>query len=146
MTEHEKDQQAAEYLERRRQEHALLSEQDRLENALAIWIRDMRDEQLALVKKGGRLSVPALAYEEVLKLREILGRFMVDRKRRIQGRWDRRKERRLLAAYFPKECPGDPAQCLCDAHYTAREQSKYAGLTRRERRAISRKEWLLRHG
>lgn len=78
----------------RRLSHNFLSEDDRLENALRIWIRDMRDEQLELVKKGGRLSVAALGYEEVLKLRGILGRFLTDRKRRIQGRWDRRRERR----------------------------------------------------
>lgn len=77
-----------------RENHATLPEHIRLENALNIWVHDMRDEQLALVKKGGRLSVPALAYEEVLKLRGILGRYMMDRKRRIQGRWDRRRERR----------------------------------------------------
>lgn len=80
--------------QRAREDHATLPEHVRFENALNIWVRDMRDEQLALVKKGGRLSVSALAYEEVLKLRGILGRYMQDRRRRIQGRWLRRKERR----------------------------------------------------
>lgn len=85
------------------EEHGLLSEEYRFENALAIWIRDMRDEQLALVKKGGRLSVAALGYEEVLKLRGILGRFMRDRRRQIQGRWNRRRERRAAARLLPAD-------------------------------------------
>lgn len=82
--------------QRAREDHATLPEHIRFENALAIWVRDMRAEQLALVKKGGRLSVAALAYEEVLKLRGILGRFMRDRHYRIQGRWNRRLSRRLI--------------------------------------------------
>lgn len=80
-----------------RETHRLLPEQMRLENALAIWLRDMRTEQLKLVEKGGRLSVAGLAYEEVLRLRGIIQKGLgADRKRRIQGRWDRRKDRRIL--------------------------------------------------
>lgn len=84
-----------------REDHATLPEHIRFENALVIWVRNMRDEQLALVKQGGRLSVTALGYEEVLKLRQIIVRIMSDRKHRIQGRWNRRRDRRLLKAYFP---------------------------------------------
>ncbi len=93
-----------------KEDHVVLPESVRLENALNIWIRDLREQELAKVKAGGRLSVPALAYEEVLKLREILGRFMQDRQRRIQRRWNRRSYRRardlLLArqdAYILRE-------------------------------------------
>lgn len=98
-----------------RENHATLPEHVRFENALNIWVRDLRDEQLALVKKGGRLSVAALGYEEVLKLRGILGRFMVDRKRRVQGRWDRRRERRDGRGNC-LSCWNDPGrQPLCTA-------------------------------
>lgn len=111
----EKDRRAAALLEQRRQDHAVLPEAARFENALAIWIRDMRDEQLALVKEGGRLSVTALAYEEVLKLRGILIRYMMDRKRRIQGRWDRRRERRdargICLSCWQDRLPGGRTIC-----------------------------------
>lgn len=85
-----------------REDHATLPEAVRFENALVIWVRDMRDEQLALVKRGGRLSVTALAYEEVLRLRGLLSKFqsgfLDERRRKIQGRWNRRRVRRLEAS------------------------------------------------
>ena len=111
-----------------KEDHAVLPESVRLENALMIWIRDMREEQLQLVRKGGRLSVSALAYEEVIKLRGILGRVMADRKRRIQGRWNRRAARRT--AEFELQC-------------ALRGQSIVEVETRRERRARERQEFLL---
>lgn len=77
--------------------HKVLPEAVRLENALNIWVHDMREQELAKVKAGGRLSVPALAYEEVLKLRTGLQHIFSDRRRRILGRWERRKARRAAA-------------------------------------------------
>lgn len=101
--------------QRGREDHATLPEHVRFENALNIWVRDMREEQLELVKKGGRLSVAALGYEEVLKLRGVLGRFMMDRKRRIQGRWDRRRERRdargICLSCWQDRLPGGKTIC-----------------------------------
>lgn len=81
-----------------REDHATLPEAVRFENALAIWVRGMRDEQLALVRNGGRLSVAALAFEEVIRLRGLLNKFqsgfLDERRLKIQARWDRRKVRR----------------------------------------------------
>jgi len=95
-----------------KEDHAVLPESVRLENALMIWIRDMREEQLQLVRKGGRLSVSALAYEEVINLRGVLGRVMTDRKRRIQGRWDRRAARRAAEQFKP--CSRGEGTCPAD--------------------------------
>lgn len=41
-----------------------------------------------------------------------------------------------------KPCEGPPDSCLCDEHANARYQAKYAGKTRRERRALQRQEYL----
>jgi hypothetical protein len=82
----------------RHKEHELLPEQMRLENALAIWVRDMRTQELAKVKRGGRLSVAALAYEEVLRLRGGVQRVFAERRRKITARWNRRKARRAARA------------------------------------------------
>jgi hypothetical protein len=96
-------------------DHDLLPEAARLENALRVWLRDMRDEQIALVKNGGRMSVTALAYEHILQLRGIIDRFMLDRKKRIQGRWDRRRIRRVAAAkrYLDAHDHSSRERCWC---------------------------------
>jgi hypothetical protein len=79
-----------------------LTNEDRLENAIAIYQRDLRDDIMKLPPMQRRVN--ALAFEEVLKLREIITRIMWDRKRRIQGRWDRRRERRTPTC-GPCTCP-----------------------------------------
>jgi hypothetical protein len=93
--------------------HQVLPEQVRLENALNIWVRDMREQELAKVKQGGRLSVAALAYEEVLKLRGGINHILSDRRRKIKGRWERRRARRTARAARPDDILRWPDGTTC---------------------------------
>lgn len=109
----------------------------RLENALRIWVNDIRPKH----PKGEPYRVAGLAYEECIRLAalvkrqchelEVLQLQAAKRRASVQRRWDLRKQRRPGQG----PCPGDRDTRLCDSHVETRHEAAWAALSERERKA-----------